>query len=79
MGSGLLERIVQKVPAERRLPRVRPLEIHDHVLDRRGRYLLSVVPPGLTPAALLDLLYELDAYFNYFATTTLTFELLTIF
>ncbi|MHC4817382.1 MAG: HEAT repeat domain-containing protein, partial [Planctomycetota bacterium] len=26
-----------------------------------------------------DLLYELDAYFNYFATTTLTFELLTIF
>jgi HEAT repeat protein len=26
-----------------------------------------------------DVLFELDAYFNYFATTTLTFELLTIF
>jgi HEAT repeat protein len=26
-----------------------------------------------------DLLFELDAYFNYFATTTLTYELLTIF
>jgi len=26
-----------------------------------------------------DVLFELDAYFNYFATTTLTHELLTIF
>jgi HEAT repeat protein len=26
-----------------------------------------------------DILFELDAYFNYFATTTLTYELLTIF
>jgi len=47
--------------------------------QKRVRDLAAVALGLLGDPREQDVLFELDAYFNYFATTTLTFELLTIF
>lgn len=53
--------------------------LRDERQQRSVRDLAAVALGLLGDPREQDLLYELDAYFNYFATTALTFELLSIF
>ncbi len=53
--------------------------LRDETKKRDVRDLAAVALGLLGDPREEDVLFELDAYFNYFATTTLTFELLSIF